>query len=792
MKLKYSLLVAAAVLASCAPYKQLKPDPAISAEEQGYIELKRGKKSFELKSDKKYFIEFPPPAENNFYLVIQSDQKSKVSAYLTPSLFKKKTPGPKIDDESGEAPDQLVFPIGKRDSSYYLMIENVSENISMPMQYRYVPQWRFKFENKHAEYKRVLEQSRADRTVYTTLGESFHFNGFTFRAAIDTTANDFEQLQEIHKQLLAIESIFPPSIINSTDKAYQNYNALKKELEEEMAFQQSYLAVLDFFKRIKDSKGNPAALMEHIEAFIVYFESNDRLARNVLLESRRVLKDRLTELVAFYEGLLREKKTADPFDEERFHMNAFKKLPKLYEVAHIQKSQAFTALFSFIDAFDTSARALAEAAKGMKTLQREVAESGSMPSNSFFSGIVRKASALRDSAPEPLANSHGSYASYACATALNQKIDEIRRQLDQQVEEYTEAAYLVPQLNTLRQREDYRGMLGLLRQYMHLDFLLAKYRELDRLSIEQQRKAISAALSQNQWAKAEEGLRALHNDRSFLNPGKIEPHKELTVRALEDSLYMGIDRVSRLRVDQFLEENVNTLKNVDSLYTDSVFLPAYTVSFTSGGKRELVQRQQELIAHLAALKKNEFPARAITLLFDQFTKNPGDNGVLKARAIVAHGEHYEGNSKKIKRRVAEVNPWASKWIVKPKIYRRVYALPITTSRGENRYFVRFNIRIPTEAKFPVFDVNIKLTKEIAGNAATEQWYEKIEMNGSPLKNEGRFTITAPTADNGYVCQITPVQMNKDKSNHLDIYFKHNSFTVHSLSVMVQKPIMKKN
>ena len=51
---------------------------------------------------------------------------------------------------------------------------------------------------------------------------------------------------------------------------------------------------------------------------------------------------------------------------------------------------------------------------------------------------------------------------------------------------------------------------------------------------------------------------------------------------------------------------------------------------------------------------------------------------------------------------------------KPADYRRVFALPVTDrTRGKNKYVVRLNVDIPTEAAFPVYDVNIKLPKEVA-------------------------------------------------------------------------------
>ena len=70
--------------------------------------------------------------------------------------------------------------------------------------------------------------------------------------------------------------------------------------------------------------------------------------------------------------------------------------------------------------------------------------------------------------------------------------------------------------------------------------------------------------------------------------------------------------------------------------------------------------------------------------------------------------------------------------------------------------------------------------------------EEITMNKKVLKNEGRFTITAPTANNNYECQLTPVQMRKGQSNILEIRFKNPTFQVFEVSVMAQRPIMRRN
>ena len=415
-----------------------------------------------------------------------------------------------------------------------------------------------------------------------------------------------------------------------------------------------------------------------------------------------------------------------------------------------------------------------------------------MPPDEFFNEAVKKASLVQSRLPQPIDETYGKYSSYQCATSLNTEINGFTETMNNSLAQYKEAEALVPQLNTYKVQKDYSTMLALLKQNTHLDFLIEKYKPLDKMSVEEQTARVEESLDNRNWPLCEENLRKLHEDINFLNPAEIYPLKSALVNELEDSLYTRIDRSSRARINKFLEDNIGTLENVDSLYSDSVFLPVYDVTFSSGSRKELLQKKADLIDHLARMKDNEFPAKAVKLLYDQFTSKPNDNGVLKARAIVTHGKYYKGDDKKTKQRIAECDPYSSKWIVKPKDYRRVFALPVTSNKGKNKYVVRMMVDIPTEANFPVYDVNIKLSKEIASNAATEQWYETISLNKKQLKNEGRFTISAPSASNDYECQITPVQMNKGKGNVLEITFFHNSFKVHALSVMVQKPIIKKN
>jgi hypothetical protein len=89
-------------------------------------------------------------------------------------------------------------------------------------------------------------------------------------------------------------------------------------------------------------------------------------------------------------------------------------------------------------------------------------------------------------------------------------------------------------------------------------------------------------------------------------------------------------------------------------------------------------------------------------------------------------------------------------------------------------------------------VKVKLPMEIARQAGSKQWYKEITFNKKVLKNEGRFSISAPSADTNYEMQITPLQVNKTGNNVLEIVFDYDAFKVFEVSIMAQKPIIKKN
>jgi hypothetical protein len=796
MRFRYLAFSAALVFAGCSAYKQLQPKPILSPAEAGYIELKDGKNSFVLKKDKKYFIQFPSPQEDNFYLVLDVPSKKQFNSVLTAKLIDKKRYESPIADESNQ--DTLcLFPIMKNSGGYYLLLDKIPAPVTFSVNYRYTPQWRYKFETKHTEFLEILAKNRVDRTAYNSIGGGSHLEGMNYVHVADTVKGHTTNLENLLKELLGIEDIFPSSILNSTDKAYENYKKLKADLEEELRFQNSYALVLSFFGKEAASRGNPSELMKAVDQFIDFFQKKDMYPSPIFSEAQSVIGGRLAEVAPFYDQRLTGKEDAKPLDPEVYMLGPLYRIENLYELAGIAASPEYKALTKFTKDFDSRSTVLRDAKDSLNAIETSIKKLDKMPDNDFFPPISRNAATIKAALQRVPEEASNKYQNYRCATLLKQDLADFSSKVDTAIINYQQAETLVPQLNVYKDQKAYSAMLGTLKQYPHLPFLLDKYRALDRMSVEQQSISIEEALNQQQWSSSEDQLRKLNDDINFLNPPQIMPMKKAVVEELEDSLYTKIDRVSRYRINKFLEDNLSQLDNVDSLYSDSVFTPVYNVTFSSGSRAELAARKEALVNDLKRMRADEFPAKAIKLLFDEFTRNPNDNGVQKARAIVTHGKYYEGDKngpdKKIQQRVFECDPNSAKWIVKAKEYRRVFALPVTNSKkGKNKYIVRFIIDIETEAEFPVYDINVKLPKEIAENAAAEQWYEKITLNKKELKNEGRFSITAPSAANDYECQISPVQMNKGKGNILEISFSHPSFKVHSLSVMVQKPIIKKN
>jgi hypothetical protein len=802
LRLRYLVLGAITLSLGCAAYKQLSPDIDVSSAEGTYTQLLRNKKeSFEVSKDSKYYIAFPAPDREGMYLVLSVPDKKKIGTSFTYQLVKAKKPGKRIGDETPYPDTVSVYPMpkgtfdtkGRPTQFVYWLIEKVPATMELKMKYRYVLQWRYKYEVRQAAVAATLAHNRVNRSVYQAIGTAGALEGFGFTIAIDTVGKHTAELEKAYQDLLAAEKIFPSNVVGTPDKTYQDFLAIKKDLQDEIAFQMDYKATLDLFYKEYVTRGKPFELLSYVDDFITYFAGKQRYPANVLQEAQTVLKKRLEEAGPAYDQRVGEKQDGTPLDADRYRLKFVARIPALFEAAGVSVPAAWATMTAFVGDFQAKSTAVAALRDSLAQIAAFVKGQTGMPTDALFGPVATRTDALTKLMPPQLGQEHGRYLTYPCGVALNRDIQTLGADLQKQITGYREAEALVPQLNQLKAQRDYSSMLGLLKQKLALTFLTDKYRDLDKMSVEEQAGAIRASLASGAWAKSEAALRKLNTDDNFIDGAVFMPLKAHAVDYLEDSLYDKVERATRTRVMKFLDEKVTQLENIDSLYTDSAFLPVHDITFSSGGKKQLLQRKEQLVADLAKMKENEFPAKAVKLLYDQFVKTPGDSGVWKARACVTHGKHYTGDDKEIKIRISECDPTLAKWITKPTEYRRVFALPISDNlKGKNKYMVRLNVNIPTDAQFPVYDVNIKLPKEVAQNAAATQWYDEIKLNKVLLKNEGRFSITAPSAANEYECQITPVQMNKDANNILEVTFTYPAFKPFNVSVMVQKPIIKKN
>jgi len=787
MKIKKLLWLCFIFWAGCAAYKELKPDPAISFVESGYIELKDDDEFFELDEGKKYFLKFPQPLNENIYLVLTLSNKSLITSYLTRVFDDGKGTIIRMPDETEDATKQSVYKLDRSVPTFYWVIEDVRQDMVLELTYRYIAIWRFKFENKHAYYENILKDNTQDRAIYEAVGVSISAQDIDYVGEQAGITLKLQNLEKIKTQLGEIENIFPPDILNSNDEAYLTYVKLKTDLDSEIQFQHDYQTAMSLLKLLAEPGADIRQFVTKASDYVQFLKQKERYPANLLTETQKMVAQRLPQVTPFFETELRKKSTTDKI------LLDTKNISELHSICSISPDDNFLSVSKFIDAFNQRSQALQKVEEDLNKIKTDVQKNTSWPSNTFYIDTRVRLSQLKYALPKSDSDSFGRYGSYACTSLLNKSINNTRREINVLESQYNRAEQIVPQINLLRNQGNYKEILRMLKQNSDLSFLTAQYSDIDQLSLTQQKSAITQALQNRAWANAEARIRSLYQDENFLNYGKIGPIKNQMVRGFEDTLLSRIEGITIRNATQFIEANKDNFENVDELYADTSLSAVYKLTFTTGTPSDLARRNQVLDNRINFLKHEKFPETAIETLYRNFSQDINDNGVYKARAIVAHGKHYNGNNTQIKNLIGECDPTASKWLTKAKQYRKIYALPTTTNvKGNNEYLVKVNIQIPSEAQFPVYDINVKLPREIARHAGERQWYEQITFNKKLLKNEGRFSITSPTAENDYEAQITPLQVNKTGDNVLEIRFNYNSFKVFEVSVMAQKPIIKKN
>jgi len=787
--MKFKLIVLTAILAilvSCAAYKELEPEPQIKFFENGYIELNDDGEFFELDKGDKYFMKFPKPLSNNNLLVLEIKPKSLITTYLTDRFDDGEGVIKKLPELSQGDALYSVYALDQAALNYFWVIESVQSDLLLECRYRYVAAWRYKFENSYAELLNKFEQNQVKKDIYQSLGTSIHSDQVAIDEELNNLKTKSKNLEQVKNSLQEIENILPENIKNSSDKAYVDYSDLRAKVLDEIEFQQNYEKTLTILKTEKEFRGNSSKFSSAIPDLLDFYKHDN--PENVEQELSSLIAPQLFGIVSNFDKEIKNKKDSKPIA-----LNAAG-LEQIYEYAGKSKPEDLEQISKYISNFNGRAESLEEVSASLSELKSKVKSAKSWPSNSFYPTIQADLSKIKSKIPTTgNKSSFGKYYNLKSAQLLNSSITSLTNDINSLGKDYDKAAGLVREINQLKTRSAYRDIIKLLKNNSKLDFLKAQYSDVDQLSLKQQKDSIISALKKNDFAVVESGLRSLYNDNYFLNMKAANQFKGGLIKSTEDTVMNRIERLSRKRALEFIDQNYSKFSDVEAMYSNAAFTPVHNLNFTTGDPANLNMRKQQLNNTLTNLKNITFPEKSIEVLYKEFTANSSSNGVQRARAIVEHGKHYTGTNSQIKSSIGECDPTASKWITKAKTYRKVYALPYTSNpQGNNEYIFKFNIKIPSDARFPVFDINIKLPKEIAGSAHEKQWYDKITMNGNILKNEGRFSIVAPTAANDYECQITPVQMDKDADNILEVRFTHSSFKVFEVSAMAQKPIIKKN
>lgn len=787
MHIKKILLVTLAILLTgCAAYKELKPEPEVNFLENGYLELKDDKDLFELSEGKKYFMKFPGPVSSNIYLVIEAEPRELIRYFVTRDFEKEDGPMAKMPDKSLKRGVHSVYELDPATPTFFWVIDTVKHDLLLDAKYRYVAAWRYKFENSYNRYQNLFEENSVDRANYNALGTTLSSEQLDVESELNSVRAKTAQLSVIQAGLAEIESIFPPDIKNSSDPAYLDYTELKINVDNELVFQEKYNNILSVFNTEKETRGNSAGFAASLSDFRKYLSKSDEVKPAIKNEICTRLSPRLNETLLYFENEIRDKR-----NRERIELNTMD-LEKLFIICKSAAPAELRAMSLFIDNYNNKLDALEYSNEQFRKIRDEVANLKSWPTNTFYKEIQRKTYDVKRNLPDKSTSSFGKYKSYRCSTLLEAAIVSLHNEISRYEKDYEQANATVQKINARRQKSDYSGIIRLLKQN-NLSFLNNHYSNVDQLSMYAQRDAIKSSLRKNAFASAESALRNLHEDRTYLSYNSIRNEKSAIVRVWEDSLMTRIEKQSVSRVNAFINRNLAALDGVSQLYSSEAFAPAHSLQFASGLNSQIVGRKTQLAQTMDRYKTVTFPSRAIETIYRDFSRDIGDNGVKKARAIITHGQFYKGSDKNINNLVAECDPDIPKTITKPAQYRKIYVIPTTdNATGNNSYAFKLNIQIPSDAKFPVYDVNIKLAQEVATQAARSQWYESISINGSLIKNEGRFSITSPGADNDYECQVTPVRTNKGQDNIFEVKFDHNSLRAYEFSVMVQKPIIRKN
>ncbi|MBN1397346.1 MAG: hypothetical protein JXA06_04865 [Bacteroidetes bacterium] len=777
------------LLSGCATFQELVPVPPLQPQERGYIELKNDEEDFILQQDKKYFIKFPGPLDENVYLVLQTNAKRSVHNYFTSSFNEGQEPISKVTDEAADQNDLCLFPVNTTIPVYYWVIDKVDQETQLSIRYRYVQKWRFTVENKYDTYRRLLDENSADRREYNQMGPQYDFASLD--AAIEQQKVEVKHklLSDMQDELTAVEKLFPKNISASSDTMYKKYNELCGDTKEELKFQTDYIHLLNVIQQERSTKYNFKAFMGHYKDYEKFLKNKSSYRTPIVEHYKNVFLDRLDEAFPLFDNQLKKKDDISVIDLDPSIDN----VEKLFTACGKQMPANLKGIRSYVDEFNIPAKWIRDGEAIYESAGPASHQKSPWPDNTYYPELIMKLEKARSGSPEYNLDKFDRYRNPVINQLFSDGIQNMKQKVSQRQNQFQRAADAVRQVNELKPGGDYKRMIQVLRANRDLTFLADQYPDLDGLMMKSISDRIRERLNAGDWVGSEEGLYALLDEQNFLNASKISAAKLKTAQSLESELFERIKKLSYERVDNFAKMHESTINNVEGLYADSSFLPVYTLIFSSESPERAAQKRRTIENYLNEVKTIRFPEKSIKNIYSDLTKAPRDHGVDKAHAVLAHAKYYNGQDKSVRNIIDECDPRIAKPLVKAKEYRRILVVPVNDKpKATNEYMLRINVKIPSDAKFPVYDINIKVPPAIAEKAGSRQWFTQMLLNKKVIKTEGHMRITAPSADNNYEAQITPVDIPKDGENIIEVQFNYPAFQLFEVSVMAQVPIIRKN
>jgi hypothetical protein len=431
-------------MAGCAAYKELEPVPRISFLEDGYIELMDDDERFEMSEGNKYFIRFPQPTGENIYLALSFKDKVSISSYLTRAFDDGEGTIIRMDDESDDTSTLSLFVVDKTVPTYFWVIDEVRQDIILDMTYRYVAIWRYKFEKKHAQFKQVLDENTQSRKLLEEIGKSITLNDVDFAGEKQSAAQKTTMIEQVSKQLHEIEAILPSDILNSDDQAYLDYLQLKKQIDDELAFQKNYMQIMDMLEVISKPQPDIDKFVTLAPAFPALLSDTTQYSKSFHQAVNTDLAKTLPMVAPYYEGQLRNKKDSTPIDID------LEPVKDVYAASNMSPEKNLNELDTFIDSYNEKANALSEINGQLKTMNNELLTEIAWPNNSFYSGKRSELSPMKNKLPSSETASFGKYQSYTCVKELGKLIKSTSNQIRSLGYKFQRAENLVPQINLLR------------------------------------------------------------------------------------------------------------------------------------------------------------------------------------------------------------------------------------------------------------------------------------------------------------------------------------------------------